>query len=471
MTRAAFDVVIIGAGPAGMAAAVEASAHGLAVLVIDEQRTPGGQIYRGVETTSNGLDRILGVDYAQGRVLAQAFRASGAAYWPDTTVWYISPGLELAAATSADEVHSVTARRLIVATGACERPFPVPGWTLPGVITAGAAQIMLKTGAGVPEGRVVMAGTGPLLYLVASQLLAAGCGPLAVLDTTPRGSFGRALKLFPRALAAPSQLAKGVRLLTRVRARAQPYVRGVERIAIRGNGRAANVDFSAAGGTRALAADWTILHQGVIPNVQITMALRCRHAWDPSQLCWKPDCDEWGRSSVENVRVAGDGAGIAGAAAAECSGRLTALACAHELGRLTAAERDARASSWRRRLAPHRALRPWLDRMYQPAPAFRIPEGETLVCRCEEVSAAAIGEAVALGCLGPNQLKFFTRCGMGPCQGRMCGVTVSELIAAKRGVAVSEVGYYRVRQPLKPVTLAMLAQAAQPIAKAIPYKS
>jgi NADPH-dependent 2,4-dienoyl-CoA reductase/sulfur reductase-like enzyme len=454
-----------------MAAAVEARARGLAVLVIDEQHGPGGQIYRGIERSRRDLERILGADYAKGRRLAAAFRASGATYWPGTTVWYVSSDLEIATATGTDEVRSVRARRLIVATGACERPFPVPGWTLPSVITAGAAQIMLKSGAGVPEGRIVMAGTGPLLYLVASQLLTAGCDPPAVLDTAARGSFGRALRLFPRALAASSQLAKGMRLLAHVRARAQPYARRVERIAIRGNDRAATVEFSADGGADALAADWVILHHGVMPNVQITMALQCLHTWDPVQLCWKPECDEWGRSSVEHVYVAGDGAGIAGAAAAECSGHLTALQCAHELGRLTAAERDALASSWRSRLAPQRALRPWLDRMYQPAPAFRVPEGDTLVCRCEEVSAGAIEEAVALGCLGPNQLKFFTRCGMGPCQGRMCGVTVSELIAAKRGVPVAEVGHYRVRQPLKPVTLAMLAEMAQPIAKAIPYKT
>ena len=465
---AAFDLVVVGAGPAGMAAAIEARARGLAVLVIDEQQGPGGQIYRGIERSRGDLERILGADYLEGRKLAAALHASGATYWPGTTVWYVSPDLEIATATGADEVRSVQARRLIVATGACERPFPVPGWTLPGVITAGAAQIMLKTGAGVPDGRIVMAGTGPLLYLVASQLLAAGC-PLAVLDTAARGSFGRALPLFPRALAASSQIAKGMRLLARAHARAQPYLRGVERIAILGGDRASAVECSADGITRVLAADWVILHQGVMPNVQVTMALGCGHAWDPEQLCWKPECDEWGRTSVANVCVAGDGAGIAGAVAAECSGRLTALHCAHDLGRLTAAERDALASSWRRRLAPQRALRPWLDRMYQPAAAFRVPDGETLVCRCEEVSADAIGEAVALGCLGPNQLKFFTRCGMGPCQGRMCGVTVSEFIAAKRGVPVSEVGYYRVRQPLKPVTLAMLAQTAQPIDKALPY--
>jgi bacterioferritin-associated ferredoxin len=248
-------------------------------------------------------------------------------------------------------------------------------------------------------------------------------------------------------------------------------VNGVERIAICSSPGGAAVEYSVAGSTYSVAGDWVILHHGVIPNVQITMALRCRHAWDPAQLCWRPECDAWGKTSVENVYVAGDGASVAGATAAECSGRLAALQCAHELGRLTAVERERHAEPWRRRLDSQRALRPWLDWMYQPAPSFRLPEGETLVCRCEEVPAGAIGEAVALGCLGPNQLKFFTRCGMGPCQGRMCGVTVSELIAHQRGVPVSEVGYYRVRQPLKPVTLAMLAQTAQPIAKAIPYKT
>ena len=467
----AFDVVVIGAGPAGMAATAEATAHGLATLVIDEQATPGGQIYRAIDRTNPRLERILGTDYTHGRTLTSGLRASGAQYWPGATVWYVSPQLEIATATAGDQVRAVQARRLIAATGALERPFPIPGWTLPGVITAGAAQIMLKTGAGVPSGRVVVAGTGPLAYLIASQLLDAGCEQLAFLDTQPKTNFADALPLFANALSAPSYLAKGARLLARVRGRARPYAPNVESLAIAGDAQAAGIRYACAGAQQTLPADWVILHQGVVPNVQLTMALGCRHSWDGKQLCWTPERDAWGRTSLDDVFVAGDGGGIAGARAAECSGRLAALQCAHELEKLGGAERDARTRELRSKLRPHLAIRPWLDRMYRPADNFRIPEDDTLACRCEEVTAATIRQAVALGCQGPNQLKFFTRCGMGPCQGRLCGLTVSEVIAHARGVPVSAVGYYRIRQPLKPITLAMLAQTAQPIAKAVPYKT
>ena len=467
----AYDVVVIGAGPAGMAAAVEAAAHGLTTLVIDEQATPGGQIYRAIERSSPRLGRVLGADYVHGRTLTAALRASGARFWPGTTVWYVSAELEIATATADDRVRTVQARRLIIASGAMERPFPVPGWTLPGVITAGAAQIMLKTGAGVPSGRVVLAGCGPLAYLLASQLLDAGGVELAFLDTQPAGSFAAAVSWLPRAFAAPSYLAKGIRLLAHVRRRARPYVNGVESLAVLGDTQATEVRYAARGTQRTLPADWVLLHQGVVPNVQLTMAIGCRHTWDDAQLCWRPECDARGATSVEHVLVAGDNAGIAGGRAAEFSGRLAALQCAHELSKLGSAARDARADELHAGLKAQLSIRPWLDRMYRPADSFRIPADDTLACRCEEVSAGAIREAVALGCLGPNQLKFFTRCGMGPCQGRMCGLTVSEIIARERGVPVSEVGYYRIRQPLKPVTLAMLAQTAQPIAKAVPYKT
>jgi bacterioferritin-associated ferredoxin len=245
----------------------------------------------------------------------------------------------------------------------------------------------------------------------------------------------------------------------------------VKSLTILGEMQAAEVRYIARDAPGTLPADWVLLHQGVVPNTQLTMAIGCRHIWDDAQLCWRPGCDAWGRTTLENVFVAGDNAGIAGARAAEYSGRLAALECAHDLDKLGSAARDSRARELRSKLQTQLAIRPWLDRMYRPAEGFRVPADDTLACRCEEVTAGAIRQAVALGCLGPNQLKFFTRCGMGPCQGRMCGLTVSEIIARERGVPVSEVGYYRIRQPLKPVTVAMLAQTAQPIAKAVPYKT
>ena len=156
--------------------------------------------------------------------------------------------------------------------------------------------------------------------------------------------------------------------------------------------------------------------------------------------------------------IAGDGAGIAGAWAAEIGGRLAGLEAARAAGQLDAAARDAQAKALRTR---HRALtqgRSFLEVLY--APSAPVPQdAETIVCRCEEITAGQIREAVAIGGLGPNQVKSYLRCGMGPCQGRMCGPVVSAIIAEARGVSADEVGYFRIRPPLKPIPLAAIANA------------
>lgn len=464
------DLAIIGAGPAGMGAALEACAAGLSVVVLDEQPRPGGQIYRNVEQASDRAKKILGADYAAGARLVEAFRRSPARYLPGATVCHVGGDLEIGMLTS-EGLGSVRVKHILVATGAVERPFPVPGWTLPGVLTAGGVQATLKASGSAPEGKVVMAGTGPLAYLLATQLLDTGLCELTFLDTTPRGNYLDAMPSLPRALLAGSYLLKGLRLLARLRASAARYVAGVESVEMPGTDRVAAVRYRAGNRGERLEADWAILHQGVVPNTQVTRALRCEHAWNPRQLCWQPRTDEWGGTSRPGVSVAGDNLGIIGARAAEISGRLSALGIAAELGLISAAAREARARQPRAELRHHLRIRGFLDDLYRPRAEFRIPEGNTIVCRCEDVVAADIDAAVALGCRGPNQAKFFTRCGMGPCQGRYCGLTVSEMIASRTGLPMERVGYYRVRQPIKPIRLSALATAARPVEKSAPYSS
>ena len=209
-----------------------------------------------------------------------------------------------------------------------------------------------------------------------------------------------------------------------------------------------------------IACATLLIHNGVVPNVQITRALGLDHVWEPLQRCWRPRLGEWGETAIEDIAVAGDGGGIAGAEAAVHRGRIAGLNAARRLGALSADEAKRRARRERRRLAGHEAARPFLDALYAPAPAFLVPPDETIVCRCEEVTAGAIREQVTLGCLGPNQMKAFVRAGMGPCQGRLCGLSVSEIIAAARNVPIGDVGYYRIRPPICPVTLGEIAAAS-----------
>ena len=449
-----FDLAIIGAGPAGMAAAALAAELGLATVVIDEQDAPGGQIYRGIERAADPA--ALGADYAAGAALAGALRNSGAEYRPATTVWRIDPEGVLSV-VSDGKGTAIEARRILIATGAIERPMPIPGWTLPGVMTAGAAQILLKTAGLVPDGRAVLAGQGPLLYLVAWQLMRAGAPPVAVLETTPRENYGAAAACLGDWWGGRRDLRKGLGLLLGLRRAGIPVRRGVTGLQARGRDKVAAVAWD--GGE--IAADLLLLHDGVIPNTQISLGLQLEHAWDPGQLCWRPVLDAWGRTSLVNVSIAGDGGGIAGAAAAASSGRLAALDIAASLGRIDAAERDRRARPAQAALSRERALRPFLDALYRPAPSALSPGDEVIACRCEEVTAGQIRRAVRLGATGPNQAKAFLRCGMGPCQGRICGPIVSAVIAEARGVPVAEVGTYRPRAPYKPVTLGALAAGAE----------
>jgi hypothetical protein len=445
-----YDLAVIGGGPAGLAAASLAARAGISTVLLDENHGVGGQIYRGIASTPVTDRAILGDDYWAGTELAAEAKASGALIVNGATVWSLDPQ-RIVGVSIDGKARMIAARRVIIATGSQERPFPVPGWTLPGVMTAGGAQTALKAQGLLPDGRTVIAGTGPLLWLLAAQILRAGGKIEAILDTTPRGNWMRALPHLPDFMLSP-YFAKGLRLLREVRARA-PVVRA-DRIEAVGTDRLSEVVFGQGDGERRIAADLLLLHQGVVPNVNLAIAAGVRHAWNERQLCFQPVLDQDFESSVSGIAVAGDGAGIAGGTAAAERGRIAAIAAVRAL-KPEAAVPDPQ--TVRQRLQREEMGRAFLDWLNRPADRFRQPEGNTLVCRCEEVMAKQVRDMAALGCEGPNQMKAFLRCGMGPCQGRLCGLTVTELIATQRGMTPAEVGYYRLRPPVKPITLAELA--------------
>lgn len=454
-----YDIVVVGAGPAGMAAATVVAEHGANVLLLDEQATAGGQIYRAVSRQALNDENILGHDYYQGRTLVSALQASGAEHVSGATVWQLSPEHEIGVSRNG-VARLLSADQVILATGAQERPFPVPGWTLAGVMTAGGAQVLLKSAAlAAPD--AVFAGTGPLLYLVAHQYRKAGIAIRAILDTTPRANRLRALPHLPAALMKLGALLKGRRWLAELRAAGIPFIRHVGDLKLLGTDALSAVEYRHRDRWQRMETSHVFLHQGIVPDVNLAMAAGCTHRWSHAQLCWHAVTDAWAETDVPGIAIAGDGAGIDGARAAECLGRIAAYGALHRCARLTARERDRLAAPQRRTLVQERRMRPFLDAMFRPSRQFRLPDdGATIVCRCEEVPAARVREAVALGCVGPNQLKAFSRCGMGPCQGRLCGLTISEMIARQRGVPVAEVGALRLRPPVKPLMLAELAALA-----------
>jgi NADPH-dependent 2,4-dienoyl-CoA reductase/sulfur reductase-like enzyme len=451
--RDSYDVVIIGAGPAGLAAAATAAEADLSTLLLDENAGPGGQVWRAIASTPVTERDRLGADYWAGADLVDAVRSSSAEIIQRATVWSLDRNLEVGVSVGGASSF-VKARRVILATGALERPFPIPGWTLPGVMTAGAAQTMLKSSGLVPDGQTVIAGQGPLLWLLAAQILRLGGRIDRILDTTERRNYLAAL---PHAFAFVTSpyFSKGLAMMQEVRAKV-PVVTGVSELAAAGDGQLATVSYAVGSRRETIPADLLLLHQGVVPNVNLAMAAGVEHRWDDLQLCWSPVLDRDGNTLVEGIAIAGDGAGIGGAGAAVVRGRIAARAAVEALAPAAAAKL-ASMSTFRASLALAERGRAFLDTLFRPARQFRVPSGDTIVCRCEEVSAKDILDAVAIGATGPNQLKAYRRTGMGPCQGRLCGLTVTELMAQARGKTPQEIGYYRLRAPVKPITLAELA--------------
>ncbi|MFU8881853.1 MAG: NAD(P)/FAD-dependent oxidoreductase [Rhodobacterales bacterium] len=454
----AVDLIVIGAGPAGMAAATTAAGAGLSVILLDEQPDAGGQIYRAVTGAGAARGAVLGRDYLAGAGLVQAMQAAAVPHLRGAVVWQIEPAPKgITVSYSKDgQAAQVQAARLVLATGALERPMPIPGWTLPGVMTAGAGQILLKT-AGMVAQRCVLAGSGPLLYLLAVQMARAGVPPLAIVETQGKRDILRALPHLRYGWRGWRRLFKGLGLLAELRGKSVRRITGAQDLRIEGQDRAAALAFTAGGHAQRIACDTVLLHGGVVPNTQISRALRMDHDWLEGQMTFAPRCDPWGETSAPGIFVAGDGAGISGAIAAEHAGHLAALQIAHGLGRIDTQTRDAKARKALRQLLAERALRPFLEAAYPVPPQVLMPAGDTIICRCEEVTAGQLRGWVQAGGTGPNQIKAFGRVGMGPCQGRYCGLSVIAMMAQELGLHPKDVGQFRTRPPYKPVTLGEMA--------------
>jgi len=456
------EVVIIGAGPAGMSAALALQSAGACARVVDEQPAPGGQVYRAVDRVSTSFPealKVLGADYAAGKKITDQFNSAKIAFSPATSVWDIAggdaPRLGLVGGEGAEMVYP---DYIVLANGAMERPTPFPGWTLPGVMGVGAAQTLLKDSGLVPQGRIVIAGTGPLVYLYASQLIAAGAPPVAILDTAPPRPPGRLWSPLLRAAAADwSAIAKGRKWLQQIRAASVQHVHDVTRWSALGDQKLEAMTYHQGATSVRLECDLLLVHDGVIPNTHLSMAADCRHHWNSLQHYWAAEVRVYGETSQPGISIAGDNADIAGADAAACRGRVVGLGVACRLGLITAEQLISQTAADRNRLQKIAVVRSFLDQFYRPLPAMQLPpDDDTIVCRCEEVTAGEIRQVAKAGCVGPNQGKAFTRCGMGPCMGRYCGNTVSQIIASARQQTVEQTGHYRIRPPVRPLSVGQL---------------
>lgn len=460
MTRA-FDLVVIGAGPAGAAAALAAALHGLSVGLVDESVAAGGQVYRAPAPGAVAPRGKHDPDAASGDALRAALAASDVQTFFGRRVWAVADGFSVEA-VGEQGPQTFTASCLIAATGAHERVVPFRGWTLPGVIGLAAATILIKSQGMLPGRRVVVAGCGPLLVAVAAKIVAAGGELAAVVDLSSRAEWILAL---PGLIRRPRSLARGAAWMRAIGRASVPVVFRHAVTAAEGRDRVERVVIGpvdrdgapTAGHQVEFDVDTLVVGHGLVPGAEIPRLLRARMHFDPLRGGWVPQTDDYGETSIRGLFAIGDGAGIRGAEPAALSGQIAGLAVARRHGRLNAGDFARLTASLQRQ---QRSYLKFSDAVAAPmalrAGHVRAISADTIVCRCEDVTRAQIEAAARDGAADVNQMKHFTRCGMGPCQGRMCGDVAAELLAQARGMSRETVGFWSGRPPLRPVPLSDL---------------
>ena len=457
------ELAIVGGGPAGLSAAMEAARAGVQVTLIDEAGQLGGQIYRQLPPTFRVTDPApLGTEYRRGRTLLDAFAGHRVEVLRETLVWGIFEDKVLAVATG-ERAASLRARALVIAIGAYDRPVPFPGWTLPGVFTAGGAQAFVKSQRVLPGRRALLAGTGPLQLVVAAQLAKAGMEVAGVVELSRMEHLWR---YAPRVWRHVGMLWEGFDYWRTLRKFGVPILTGHVIVRAEGTDEVRRATIARAdddgrpipGTERSFDVDTLCIGYGFVPSTELGRLAGCEHRYAPAVGGWIPLFDARTMETTRpGIYVAGDGAGVAGSAVAVEEGRLAGISAARALGRLSADEAEARTAPVRRALASLQEFRSVLDELYAGRPAIAmLATPETVVCRCEEVTRRELDEAIGGGVLTLNELKAMTRLGMGRCQGRMCGPSAAAVLAAHRHASEEAAGLFTPRPPVRPVPLGVL---------------
>lgn len=465
LPRATTDVLVVGGGPAGLAAATRVAAAGLSVILVDERVTLGGQIYKRMGPGFEVDDpRAISREYSAGSDLIALTAATGVNVRLRTAVLALD---DLVATVCEDEARTSTieARRIILAPGAYDRPVAFPGWTLPGVLTAGGAQTLVKTQRVLPGRRIVFAGSGPVALAFPAQLHHDGARIELICEAGPPPS-ARDIALMIRAARGNGSLLRDAARYRMALARARiplRYRRIV--VAAEGDGRVEAIVHAAvdddwrviAGTEERVECDTLCLGYGFLPSVELLRLAGCAIDDDEDRGGAVARLDEWMRTTVSGISAAGDGTGVEGSLVAVDEGRLAALGVALELGSLAAAQVETEAAALRRRLSHRRTFRAALSRMHRVGPGiYELTDPDTIVCRCEEVTVATLEPALAASA-DLATVKALTRAGMGMCQARNCGRTVSALIAARHHQQIGAVASATPRLPARPVPIAAVA--------------
>ena len=460
------DILIIGAGPAGMAAAIEAARAGAKITVLDENTKSGGQIFRQFDDSFKVLHAgSLGPDFARGQSLINEFNAHSKSITClyDAQVWGIFGDREVAC-FQGRESFSIGFKKLIITAGAYDRPVPFPGWTLPGVFTAGGAQRLVKNQRVLPGRNILLAGTGPLQLALASQISKAGGRVAAMAEA---GNVENWAELIRAMLGHWELVGDACRYLFNVQKSRIPILRRHIIVEARGDGRVeeailAKVDRQwrpKPGTEKTFKVDTICSGYGFIPSAEMTLLAGCTHTYAPQLGGWIPIRTPEMRTSRLDIYAAGDCTGVAGNKVAIMEGRIAGAFAAAALGCFSEAEAGRRTLECRRNLVSLNRLRAVLDGISVPRPGlYELSDANTILCRCMEITLEDLKAYMREYSGDINEVKRMTCIGMGPCQGRICGQVIQEIVAREKGLPPDAVQFLAPRPPIKNIPLAALAE-------------
>ena len=463
------DLLIVGAGAAGLSAAQEAAKHGLSVTVLDDNLLPGGQYFRRLPTGyRHTQDTVFDKERQRADALYSTTGQKGVTYLNDAVVWESPENGVLAFARGADSGR-IRAKLTIIASGAHDRPAPFPGWTLPGVVTAGGLQNLLKGQRVIPGRRAVVAGNGPLVLLVGATLARAGAELREVVEAAPilkrlAGSIADLVampKIVRQAIDYRLAILKsGAKLRTGWTVIEARGADELEEVVLAPIDAAGKVDRSR---TRSVKADLLVVGFGLMPSIELVRLLDCKLEWKPLRGGWVPVRGTDFETSRPGVLAVGDGAGIGGVEMALREGKLAGVIAAERLGKLSRDQAANLKAPIQAEIAKVETFRRGLERLYAMPPAFLdLLTPETIVCRCEDVTAGELRARQDAGFGSTAALKGTTRTTMGRCQGRNCLRTLSAIIAQQSGQPIDQVMMPRPRLPARLVTIGDLLQEELP---------
>lgn len=452
------DFVIIGTGPAGISAAVTAAKFGVEVTIIGEDPRIGGQIFRQIISPLQPQTHYVDTQNEKlFKNLNKELKKVHLQFLSKTIVWGIFDDKVIA--TDNKNHPLIKAKRLLIAEGAYETPVAFPGWTLPGVMTLGGAQILLKSQGVIPQGKTLIAGTGPLLYYTVSQLIKNGTHVIGVLEAS---SFPQWMKWILRLWRSPDLLWKGIQYLALLKKHQIPIHYGHVVVRAEGNESLEKVIFARVddywepqpGTEKTVDVDTLCLNFGFVPSTIFSHMAGCEHTCDPILRGWIPRITARYETSKKGIFVAGDCTGIGGVKKAVLEGEIVVTEIALQLGRISKSTADKSLA----RLQKAISRRNWYQRFLRTIYAFRpglikLLTPETIICRCEEIDLRTILNIMEEGVKNLDQIKRISRVGMGRCQGRFCFPTLLGILLKNFSPRKLNQEDFAARPPAKPIPL------------------